>query len=68
MLGSEYWAVVLWIDAGIVAIPLFKIDDPSSSECVRLGAEFSRPKTDDEVESRKVFGPLCLPMCEDFGH
>ena len=64
---SENWAIVLWIDAGIVAIPLFKIDIPSSSECVRFGTEFSRPKTDNEVEGGKVFGPSCLPTCEDFG-
>ena len=68
MFGSEYRAVVLWIDTGIVAIPLFKINVPSSSECVGFGTEFSRPKTDDEVEGGKVFGPSCLPTCEDFGH
>src|SRR5882724_1110424 len=61
-------AIVLWIDTGIVAIPLFKIDVPSSSECVGFGAEFSRMEMDDEVESRKGFGPSCLPTCEDFGH
>ena len=60
--------IVLWIDTGIVAIPLFKIDVPSSSECVRFGTKFSRPKMDDEVEGRKVFGPSCLLMHKDFGH
>ena len=59
--------VVLWVNTGIVAIPLFKIDVPSSSECIGFGTKFSRPKTDDQVEGRKVFGPLCLPMHEDFG-
>ena len=59
---------VLWVDAGIVTIPLFKIDIPSSSECVGFGSEFSRTKMDDEVESRKIFTPLCLSTCEDFGH
>ena len=68
MLGSEYWVEVLWVDTGIVAIPLFKIEVPSSSKCVRFGSEFSRMETDDEVESRKVFGPSCLLMHEDFGH
>ena len=68
MLRSEYQAEVLWVDTGIVTIPLFKIDLPSSSECVRFGTEFSRMKMDDEVEGGKVFGPSCLPMCEDFGH
>jgi len=68
LLGSEYQVVVLWIDAGIVAIPLFKIDVPLSSECVGFGSEFSRMETDYKVESRKVFRPMCLLMHEDFGH
>ena len=59
--------VVLWIDSGIVTIPLFKIDIPSSSKSVRLGSESSRTETDDKVESRKVFRPTCLSMREDFG-
>ena len=68
MLGSEYRVEVLQIDIGIVAIPLFKIDVPSSSECIRFGSEFSGMEADDEVESRKIFGPSCLSMCEDLGH
>ena len=59
---------VLWIDTGIVTIPLFKIDIPLYSECVGFGAKFSRMESDEKVESRKVFRPLCLLMCEDFGH
>ena len=66
MLGSEYWSVILWIDAGIVAIPLFKIDVPSC-KCVRFGSKFSRMEMDYKAETRKVFGPSCLSMCEDFG-
>ena len=59
MLGSEYQAVVLWV--GIVAIPLFKIVDiPSSSECVGFGSEFSGMEMDNEIESRKIFGPMCF--------
>ena len=68
MLGSEYQVVVLWIDAGIVTIPLFKIDIPSSSECIRFGSKFSGMEMDNEIESRKVFRPMCLSMHEDFGH
>ena len=59
--------IVLRIDSGIVAIPLFKIDVPSSSKGIRLGSEFSRTETDDEVESGEVFGPMCLSVNEDFG-
>ena len=68
MLESEYQSVILWIDAGIVGIPLFKIDVPSSSECIGFGSEFSGMETDDEIESGKIFGPMCLLMHEDFGH
>ena len=68
MLRIEYWAVVLWIDTGIVAIPLFKIDVPLSSECIGFGSEFSRMETDYKVETGKVFRPSCLSTCEDFGH
>ena len=64
---SEYGLVVLRIDSGIVTIPLFKIDVPSSSKSIRLGSKFSRMEMDDEVESGKVFGPSCLLTCEDFG-
>jgi len=67
LLGSEYWVVVLWIDAGIVTMPLFKIDVPLSSECVGFGSEFSRMEMDYEVESGEVFGPTCLSTREDFG-
>ena len=66
MLRHEYWAKVLWIDTGIVAIPL-KVDVPSSSECVGFGSEFSRMEMDYEVESGEVFGPTCLSTREDFG-
>jgi len=68
LLRSEYWAVILWIDTGgIVAIPLFKIDVPSSSECIRFGSKFSGTEIDNEIESRKIFRPMCLLTCEDFG-
>jgi len=64
---NEYQAEILWVDTGIFAIPLFKIQVPSSSKCIGFGSEFSRTEMDDEVESRKVFGPLCLSTCRDFG-
>jgi len=58
----------LWINTGIVAIPLFKIDVSSSSECVGFGSKFSRMETDYKVESGELFGPTCLLTHEDFGH
>jgi len=60
--------VVLWIDPGIVAIPLFKVDIPSSSHCVGFGSKFSGTETDNEIESGNIFGPMCLSTHEDFGH
>ena len=41
LLRSEYHVVVLWIYTGILIIPLFKIDIPTSSECIRFGSKFS---------------------------
>ena len=64
---SEHRSVVLRIDSGIVAISLFKIDVPSSSKSIGLGSEFSRTEMDDQVESGKVFRPMCLLTHEDFG-
>ena len=51
LLRSVYQAVVVWIDAGIVIIPLFKIDIPSSSKCTEFGSKFSRTEMDYEVEA-----------------
>ena len=67
MLGSEYWVKVLWVSSGIATIPLFKIDVPSSSQCVRFGPELPRTEANDEVKTGKKFGPSCLTTCEDLG-
>ena len=67
MLGSEYRAKVLRVGSGIVAIPLFKIDVPLSSQCVGFGPELPRMEANDEVEPGKVFRPPCLTMREDLG-
>ena len=68
MLGSEHWVEFLWVDAGIVTIPLFKIDIPSSSECIGFGSELSGMEIDYKIESGKIFRPTCFLMHEDFGH
>jgi len=67
LLGSEY-QVYSVVDTGIVTIPLFKIDIPSSGECIGFGSEFSGMETDYKVETRKVFRPMYLSTHEDFGH
>jgi len=59
---------VLWVNTGIVATSLFKVDVPSSSKCVRFGTKHPRPKPYDEVKSQEVFGPACLALREDLGH
>src|SRR6266481_4749053 len=58
---------VLQVGSGIVAIPLFKIDIPSSSQCIGFGSEFPRTEANDEVEPGKVFRPSCLTAREDLG-
>ena len=67
MCRSEYWAKVLWVDSGIVAIPLLKIDIPSSSQCVGFGPELPGTEANDEVKTGKKFGPSCLTTREDLG-
>jgi len=66
LLGSEYQAVVLWIDSGIVAIPLFKVDVPSSSQLCRVWCEFSGSKPNDQVECEKYSDHCSCRRVEDF--
>ena len=68
MLGSEYQAKVLWVGSGIVAIPLFKIDVPSSSQHVGFCPKLPGMEANDKVESGKVFRPSRLATHEDLGH
>jgi len=58
---------VLQVGICIVAIPLFKIDIPSSSKCIRFGAEFSVVETNYKVETGEIFGPMCFSTHKDFG-
>ena len=55
------------IYTGVATTSLFRIDVPSSSQGIRLGSEFPRTETNDEVEGRKEFGPSGLPTGEEFG-
>ena len=54
-------------DSRIVASSLFRIDVPSSCQSIRFGVESTRMEVDNEVELRKVFGPLDLVVSEEFG-
>ena len=55
LLGSEHRLVVLWVDSGIVDIPLFRIDVPLSSKSVGFGSKFSGAESYNEVEGGKEF-------------
>ena len=59
--------VVLWVDSGIVTIPLFRVDVTSSSKSIRFRSKFPRMETYNKVEGGKEFRPTCLSTCEDFG-
>jgi len=63
----KYRAVVLWIDSGIVAIPLFKVDVPSSSQWSGFSAEFSGSKPNDQLNAEKVFDHRACRHVRIFG-
>ena len=50
MLVGEHQSEVLWVNAGIVATPLFWVNVPTACERIRLGTEFSGPKMDYHIE------------------
>lgn len=58
---------IMRICTGIVAIPLFRVDVPASSQRVGFGSEFSGTEPEDEVERRKVLGPSGLSTSQEFG-
>jgi len=49
----KHWVKVLWVNTGIVATSLFKIDVPSSSKCVGFGTKLPRPKLYDKVKAER---------------
>jgi hypothetical protein len=53
------------IYAGIVAISLFWVDVPTSSERVGFRSKFSGSESDHHVELREVFGPSNLAMGQE---
>ena len=55
LLGREYQAKVLRVDAGEALIPFFGVDVPASSERVGFRAEFTGAEANDEVELGEVF-------------
>jgi len=58
---------VVRVDCGIVSIPLFRIDIPSSSESIWFCAEMTRAEPDDKVELGEVLGLPHLPLGQYLG-
>ena len=50
LLVSEHWPKIVKVNSCITPFPLFRVDVPSSSQCVQFGSEFSRMETNHEVE------------------
>ncbi len=59
---SEDGLEVVRVDCGIASIPLFRINDLSSSESIQFGAKTTRVELDNKVELGEVLRPLCLSL------
>ena len=64
---SKNGAEIMRIDTGIVATSLFRVDVPSSSQCVGFLSESSGTEPDDEVKLVKIFRPSSLTTRKEFG-
>ena len=53
----EHWLEILGIHPGVATIPLFGVDVPASSECIRLSIKFSRVEMNDQVKLRQKLRP-----------
>jgi hypothetical protein len=51
---------IMGISSSVVLIPLFGVDVPVSSEGIRLGSEFTRMETDNEIELVEIVRPTGL--------
>ena len=58
---------VVRIHAGVALTPLFKVDIPSSSQSIGLGAQATRTETNNHIEGVKVLRPPGLPPGKEFG-
>ena len=50
LLVSEHWSKIVRVNSCITPFPLFRVDVPSSSQCVRFGSELSGMEMNHEVE------------------
>ena len=60
LLVHEHWLKVVWVDDGVVTVPLFWVNVPPASECIGLHFKFNGLEPDDHVELRQVLRPLGL--------
>ena len=64
---NEHRSEIVRINSCIIPFPLFRVDIPLSSQCVRFVSEFTGLETNYEVELRKEFRPTGLPLHQNFG-
>ena len=53
---------VLWVDMSVVLIPLFGVDVPSSSQCIRFRTQLPWMEADNHVELGEEFRPPGLSV------
>src|ERR1700731_1716207 len=64
----KHWSEVLRIDAGVVTIPLFGIDVPTSSQCIWFHSELTGAESDHEIELGQELRPPGLTTGEQTDH
>ena len=52
LLISEHRSEIVRVNSCIIPFPLFRVDVPLSSQCVRFGSKFSRMEANHEVGVR----------------
>ena len=50
LLVSEHWSKIVRVNSCITPFPLFRVDIPSSSQCIRFGSKFSEAEMNHKVE------------------
>ena len=60
LLFGEDRTTVLWVYNTVGVISLFRVDVPSSSQCIRFHAEPTGSEPNSQIELSEVFGPSRL--------
>jgi hypothetical protein len=61
LIVGENRAKIMRVNAGESRIPLFRVDVPSSSQCIGFTPEPTRTEPDNHIEMAKIFRPPYLP-------